>query len=152
MRVLPGVDNRCPSCHGYDFTSGAAMPEIVAKEQAKRPQPAQLARVAVMHWLTVASIGTVILVALVRFFVRMKGRHAVQDAGFDYDSIIQVNGLVGVIAAVALVASARALGKSIGLDRWFNVFVLVKESMGYFREKGVDVISVPARRSAACPK
>jgi hypothetical protein len=77
-------------------------------------------------------------VALVRILVRTKGRYAVQDAGFEYDSIIQVNGIVGIVAAIVLAASARAPARSIGLDRWFNVFVLLKESMEYFREKGVD--------------
>ncbi len=139
MRVLPGVDNRCPSCHGYDFSSGVAVPEVVAKEKLKRPEPTRLVRVAAMHWATTTSIVVVILVALVRFFVRMRGRYAIQEAGFDYDRIIQVNGVVGVIAVIALAASARSLGKSIGLDRWFNVFVLVKESVGYFREEGVAV-------------
>jgi hypothetical protein len=139
MRVLPGPDNRCPSCRGYDFSTGAAAPDVVAKESLKRPAPAQVARVALMHWLTAGSLVVVILVAVFRFFVRLSGRYALRDVGFDYEFLLLLNGLVGVIAALTLIGSARKLGQSIGLDRWFNVFVLLKESSAYFREKGIRV-------------
>jgi len=139
MRVLPGDDNRCPACRGYDFSSGAVCAEIAAKEVAKRPPPDALRRVARLHWSMVSAAGALILLLLARFAAHAAGRHAVNLTGIDYGTARLAIAIGVILAAVALGVYSTRLRSAIGLERSYNPIRLLKESNGYFDDHGVAV-------------
>jgi hypothetical protein len=47
--------------------------------------------------------------------------------------------LAGIVSVVWMSVAARRLARFIGVASWFNVFVLLKESMGYFEDRRIRV-------------
>jgi len=105
---------------------------------AARPGPS-LREVASAHWQTVIFTACFFGLLLVRAYLRISQPDRLDPEREVHDVMKLWVSVGGIIAIVLMSASARRLGRLIGVSSWFNVFVLLKESMGYFEDRRVSV-------------
>ena len=144
-RVLPTSENLCPACrkHTFSVDSSSVSGELTTTNVASattvaRPTP-DLRAVAQAHWQTVILAGCLLASILARTYLRVNqpDRWAL---GRELHDLLKMWVSIGAIVSVVwMSAAARRLARLIGVASWFNVFVLLKESMGYFEDRHIAV-------------
>ena len=144
-RVLPTSENRCPACRKHTFSadssSGSGEPpkaSVVSPATVVRSTP-DLRAVAQAHWQTVILAGCFLGSILARFYLRVSQPDRWAPDRELHDLMKMWVSIGAIVSVVWMSVAARRLARLIGVTSWLNVFVLLKESMGYFEDRRINV-------------